>query len=594
MGVIHKLKQEVVDFILHEKKSSPGIGCRQLAALASQKFQMTVSKSSVSSVLKDANLSSPVGRRTAGEKRFQIPEQKKKEIFKNFPSPNPPTVDASREIPKVAKIKEVAPSFDKKALEHEPMALLPDSMEGSKKTKQESRDLKDKNEDISKKVYDARRLLKNEAVQPHEDVGWFLIKSAFDDFLSNFKLKEFLGKYFQYKLPADLDDLLCLAYFKRVLENLNIENSTPIKNLEKLIPISAQFDTAARLDSLLSFAFPQTAELEFIILRRQNLQEVRAVKILLEDKTEILMDPQCALFWSGRLRLERPALLPKVVDLVSQNLISNVKPLVLNLAQNLFPLPNCFLDMLDSLQGVKSKKISKVSLINNSNHSLLIFDKVPHFPRRYLIGLSPSQKETLDTGIAEKWAKKEIFYHEPTDQVFYFTDLKIDKLTSRVITLFEEETKKEKFSILADLNNKPADVLLNQFFDYWPDLYHASSFMLSDRLSSNISTEDFKTTGIGLSKDVLLEKILSQFFDDAFNHLLKYFIPNAVTDHREILINYLNLKGIYVSNPMGEMVQITADSYFPFWDELVFTLQRINECKHNVQKNKQIYFKIKQ
>ncbi len=64
MGVIHKLREDVVSFIVAQKKSDSSVSVRKLAALTSEKFQIKVSKSSVSIVLKGASLSSSVGRRS--------------------------------------------------------------------------------------------------------------------------------------------------------------------------------------------------------------------------------------------------------------------------------------------------------------------------------------------------------------------------------------------------------------------------------------------------------------------------------------------------------------------------------------------------
>ena len=62
MGVIHKLKPEIRQFILDEKRTNPALSCRRLSLLILQKFQGNVSKSSINSVFKEAGLSMPVGR----------------------------------------------------------------------------------------------------------------------------------------------------------------------------------------------------------------------------------------------------------------------------------------------------------------------------------------------------------------------------------------------------------------------------------------------------------------------------------------------------------------------------------------------------
>jgi hypothetical protein len=82
MGVIYKLKEEVVEFILRQKQENPQISCRKLVDVIQANFQMSVSKSSINTIIKEANLSNPVGRTPlAGKAQFKIPKEKKAQLF---------------------------------------------------------------------------------------------------------------------------------------------------------------------------------------------------------------------------------------------------------------------------------------------------------------------------------------------------------------------------------------------------------------------------------------------------------------------------------------------------------------------------------
>lgn len=81
MGVVYKLKEEVIKYILEERKKNPNLGCRKLASLCTDKFQIKVSKSSINSVIKQAGLSMPVGRRhkkRRHRKQLALPREKLK------------------------------------------------------------------------------------------------------------------------------------------------------------------------------------------------------------------------------------------------------------------------------------------------------------------------------------------------------------------------------------------------------------------------------------------------------------------------------------------------------------------------------------
>ncbi|MFH0762555.1 MAG: helix-turn-helix domain-containing protein [Candidatus Omnitrophota bacterium] len=64
MGVIYKLKPEIKDFIVEQKRSNPALSCRKLSVLVEQKYQIKLSKSSINLIIKTAGLSMPVGRRS--------------------------------------------------------------------------------------------------------------------------------------------------------------------------------------------------------------------------------------------------------------------------------------------------------------------------------------------------------------------------------------------------------------------------------------------------------------------------------------------------------------------------------------------------
>jgi hypothetical protein len=63
MGYIHKLKPSIISFVQNEKLKFPDLSCRNLAIIASKKFKIKLSKSSINVILKRERISSPVGRR---------------------------------------------------------------------------------------------------------------------------------------------------------------------------------------------------------------------------------------------------------------------------------------------------------------------------------------------------------------------------------------------------------------------------------------------------------------------------------------------------------------------------------------------------
>jgi len=62
-----KLNEEIKQFIIQQKKTNPKLSCRGLTSLIKERFQVNLSKSLINNVIKQSNLSSPVGRRRVKE-----------------------------------------------------------------------------------------------------------------------------------------------------------------------------------------------------------------------------------------------------------------------------------------------------------------------------------------------------------------------------------------------------------------------------------------------------------------------------------------------------------------------------------------------
>ena len=72
MGVVYKLKPELKDAIIDEKRNNPQLSCRKLIKLIEEKYQVRVSKSSVNYLIKGAGLSLPLGRKSRQEEAILI------------------------------------------------------------------------------------------------------------------------------------------------------------------------------------------------------------------------------------------------------------------------------------------------------------------------------------------------------------------------------------------------------------------------------------------------------------------------------------------------------------------------------------------
>ena len=67
MNKAYKLNKAIVQFIIDQKKTNSVISCRGLVSLIEQDFSIKLSKSLINNVIKQNNLSNPIGRKRAKE-----------------------------------------------------------------------------------------------------------------------------------------------------------------------------------------------------------------------------------------------------------------------------------------------------------------------------------------------------------------------------------------------------------------------------------------------------------------------------------------------------------------------------------------------
>jgi hypothetical protein len=126
MGIVHKVSEDIKDFILAQKKGNSAISCRGLAYLIEQRFQAKVSKSSINVLCKEAGLSMPVGRRMKKRRRLKIEAQA---LLENKP-PLP------EQIPQVSQAPLVEPPASAPAPKEEPK-IIPLGLPPEEKPKEE-------------------------------------------------------------------------------------------------------------------------------------------------------------------------------------------------------------------------------------------------------------------------------------------------------------------------------------------------------------------------------------------------------------------------------------------------------------------------
>jgi hypothetical protein len=128
MGVIYKLKSEIKNYILEQKKVKPELSCRKLTLLIENKYKIKLSKSSINTVIKTANLSMPIGRRRKHKRRPSEIEGLGAILLKAADSLVGGSQYINEEIMKKVEKKQIVTSTKIEYLIYSPLFTLPEKL----------------------------------------------------------------------------------------------------------------------------------------------------------------------------------------------------------------------------------------------------------------------------------------------------------------------------------------------------------------------------------------------------------------------------------------------------------------------------------
>ncbi len=432
MGVVYKLRKEVIDFIIDQKKSDAQLSCRRLVAIVEEKFQINVSKSAINQIIKDAQLSNPVGRTAVltdkKVKKFQIPVEKKQQLF---------TI---------------------------PNLLLAPKKESPLVWTSSKKDLK------AEKIESM-----------HDRLGLFFLKAAEWDLGERFLMGRFLEKFLEGNIfnPDEVNQLgevllWAPSFGINKPEDFNSYKGTGLALLSGIEKI--RFDRLLKL--LDSISDLRTLSLVVGNEIPQIFAEANSLKITLKDKTEVFLDArEQVVFQSG----ERGAglSLGRFIKQVTRRFITNLDYITIydkGLAEN---IPN-ELKLVESLEGI-SNEMSKLEILDQNDNELAQFNVIPKKKRQFLFVTRPERISSVSNILQDIKLKK--FYCKDLDKTFYVGEHEVQGETLGVtkeiplkLIILSEENKVNAVSSLIFTNN------LN--FDYKEDVNFSLLLNKNDSLDN--------------------------------------------------------------------------------------------------------------
>ncbi len=401
MGVTYKLKDEVVEFILRQKRDNPQISCRKLVIAIQSAFGLNVSKSSINAVIKEAHLSSPVGRTPAElsrTKKFTIPKEKKVQLFGDeFSVPNKdeqvkqseaqsspiapvqsqPTEPAQGQISK--PVGSPTPSVPQEH-KHEEFAdvqeNLPQEFESSESSQTEEKVT------LQSDVVEARIDTREETFEIKEMRPFFL-RMALWEFFSKPVLEEFFKRHTslgEYEIRI-VDVLACLTpdVLSDPSQALDPQNIWLWK-LSGWAQLPEKDDVEAVIKFLTTTKIPK---FDYLLELGYFCSMVGSVKFILSNNQHILLDGRYQSVDSREIKsfpfcpIER-AVEETVRFIDGKNTLALRCPTQKRLKEILARLYSCF--ALNHENQVK-----KIILMGTQGDQLTEFDHIPDRPRNFIV-----------------------------------------------------------------------------------------------------------------------------------------------------------------------------------------------------------------
>lgn len=594
MGVIHKLREDIVSFIITLKKNNPSLGVRQLAVLTSDQFHIQVSKSSVNSVLQRAALSSSVGRRpgaSARSEKFSIPEDKKKQISKSMGE-----AGFLKEEEKLSL--RLDPLKEEKATPSEhPVEETPAEEKEEKQDSIETGPQGD--QDFSASVEAWRSEKKAQGVSLSDGAGFVFLKAAQWEISENSLMAELFKKSIKSAGSNHFDSVSDMFLFFKFLGVESFDhisdyrghglwvlndfcNSSANENKDLLeMQELFQWENAIRN----SPSLPNLV-MEYNRIKEQTFLEVKGFKLLLEDRSELAMDASMVSFGGGgRIPLFSCSSLPihKAMARLSNCLISNIQSAIFHKGPGETRFDRAFYDMVAVFENISGKRILRVTVVDQQDEEIAEFSTVPFQKRTFLVGIGPKQKEFEELTKSVKGAGKRPFYHTGTDKIVHFAETRTNFMTVqvkesaedfRVITVWKDEEKDPCWGVLTNQQSGSGEDILKAYMSQWPYLGETLQEDPVLVLSRDIQDQEAKEEE-ERKKD---PGIFIDFIGALQEYCQKQFFPPAYAkgDIDRLVASIYGTPGIYWGTENSLRVFLDVEKGSEYRKDLEYAVKKVN------------------
>jgi len=545
MGVIYKLRPEIINFILEEKKTNPVLSCRSITSLVEKEFQVKVSKSSINSIIKKQGLSLPIGRRQKKRRRKAVSEQV-------VPQPvTPPPVVVPTPVPEPPLIPVPLPKVE------EP--LVP-------------------------KVEEPLVEVKAEEFKETECTGAILLKAA------------------DYLIGGSL-------YFSQAIySRLNRKDEDLLAKIESLIylPLFEQDKQESILAYLNELQSVKAICLDLFRITSTMLQEVRCVKVNLSDGSIFYLDGQLHTIWSTpHIPHDFATTIYDIKSYINKYFYGD-SPFILFMAPG-YDIPTKeFFNFILSLDS-KTKKITQLTLYNNNFEELEPIHLNLTKKQFFAFGLWPWQ--FVECRKVKKIGEFKPFYAELLNKEIYVAEVEIEltqpniyqSVTLKGSALKTRLTEKTRLIILTNLADESVapSQWLNLYLSHWPNFeeaFHDYSRKIELFTYTGTSRKFFSMEMLDLDRESSpdIRTIFNKYLEALDLYVRWHFLPSVYEnkDFSTTKEHFYNLKALLNKEKDKLLVSFKPNQAFQFLKDLEYACRRLNEREITTPQNLRLWFSV--
>jgi hypothetical protein len=460
MGIPYKLDRKIIEFIIFQKKANIKLGCRDFVDIIKNKFGVTISKSTINSVIKEAGLSRRVGRPASGlsKHRSQVIVETKVSKEEKKPSKPPESLKKRQKpifLPEEKDIsskarglpKELKSEESKEIFELGPSKPIPKSeFSHQQEPKKPSRP---KEEEIAKplpeakiaetaKMREIKRMTPVEKIsnlmQPieiNEDsifdcMGAFFLKAA------EFEISQesILGKLVRKFAPQlEVVDSEIKSNILLYLPVFGIENLQDINKYEQQgLWVFSNAINKQNYSQLNSF-FQELQAKEDLLYAvytecKNSFKEAHYFKFILFDATVFYMDARLKSIWQeANIPNNFTISFNKANNYIKEKFVQiftkEIQPILLFNVPSFRSFAPIVSEFIFAFEDVSEKRITEIDIFSAHNQELESYNNIVPAKRMFVFGFWPWQKELKEFLKNEMGVVKDFYFPELARQIYY-------------------------------------------------------------------------------------------------------------------------------------------------------------------------------